>query len=215
LKVRISAKIPYTIHRIAKLGVRLKIKYLSHACFELSNGMTILIDPYFEGNDTPDLVLVTHEHFDHGADAARFNCPKVCPPNCDYPSKIEMKIGDKIDVMGMPIEMISASHHQSGYPTGYVFQFEGKRIAHLGDTYIDGVSSIENVDILFVPIGGHFTMDIDEAIEALKTIRPKVAIPMHYNTFPEIQADPLEFKEKAESQGFSVTVIDIGQEIEE
>jgi L-ascorbate metabolism protein UlaG (beta-lactamase superfamily) len=202
--------------------VRLKIKYMSHACFELSNAMTILIDPYFEGNDTapeysgmPDLVLVTHEHFDHGTDAARFNCPKVCPPNCDYPNKIEMKIGDKIDVMGMPIEMISASHHQSGYPTGYVFQFESKRIAHLGDTYIDGVSRIENLDILFIPIGGHFTMDIDEAIEALKTIQPKVAIPMHYNTFPEIQADPLEFKEKAEKQGFSVTVIDIGQEIDQ
>jgi L-ascorbate metabolism protein UlaG (beta-lactamase superfamily) len=202
--------------------VRLKIKYLSHACFELSNGKTILIDPFFEGNETapdysgmPDLVLVTHEHFDHGVDAARFNSPKVCPPNCDYPNKIEMKIGDKIDVMGIPIEMISASHHQSGYPTGYVFEFEGKRIAHLGDTYIDGVSRIENVDILFVPIGGHFTMNIEEAIEALKTIQPKVAIPMHYNTFPEIQADPSEFKEEAEKQGFSVTVIEIDEEIEQ
>jgi L-ascorbate metabolism protein UlaG (beta-lactamase superfamily) len=210
------------VPRIASRGVRLKIKYLSHACFELSNGKTILIDPFFEGNETapdytgrPDLVLVTHEHFDHGADAARFNCPKVCPPNCDYPNKIEMKVGDKIDVMGIPIEMINASHHQSGYPTGYVFEYEGKRIAHLGDTYIDGVSRIENVDILFIPIGGHFTMNIDEAIEALKVIQPKIAIPMHYNTFPEIQADPLEFKEKAEGEGFSVTVIDIDQQIDQ
>ncbi|MCK4443792.1 MAG: MBL fold metallo-hydrolase, partial [Thermoplasmata archaeon] len=133
---------------------------------------------------------------------------------CDYPNKIEMKIGDKIDVMGIPIEMISASHHQSGYPTGYVFEYEGKRIAHLGDTYIDGVSRIENVDILFVPIGGHFTMNIEEAIEALRVIQPKLAIPMHYNTFPEIQADPLEFKEKAEDMGFAVTVMGIDEEVE-
>ncbi len=205
---------------MAERGLRLRIKYLSHACFELKNGKTILIDPYFEGNDNapdyagkPDLVLVTHEHFDHGADAAKFGCPKVCPPNCDYTNKIEMKIGDKIDVMGIPIEMISASHHQSEYPTGFVFQYGGKRIAHLGDTYLDGVSRIENVDILFVPIGGYFTMNIDEAVEALKIIRPKLAIPMHYNTFPEIQADPFEFKEKAEAQGFSVLVMDIDQEV--
>jgi L-ascorbate metabolism protein UlaG (beta-lactamase superfamily) len=58
-------------------------------------------------------------------------------------------------------------------------------------------------------------MNIEEAIEALKTIQPKVAIPMHYNTFPEIQADPSEFKEEAEKQGFSVTVIEIDEEIEQ
>ena len=199
----------------------MKIRYLSHACFELKNGKTILIDPYFEGNDLapdyagrPDLVLVTHEHFDHGVDAARFESTKVCPPNCEYPNSIKMKIGDKIEVMGIPLEMISASHHQSGYPTGYVFEFEGKKIAHLGDTYIDGVSKIESVDILFCPIGGHFTMNVDEAVEALEIIRPQLAIPMHYNTFPEIQADPQEFKEKAEAQGFKILVLDVDQEVE-
>lgn len=199
----------------------MKIKYLSHACFELRNEKTILIDPYFEGNDLapdytgrPDLVLVTHEHFDHGKDAGRFDCTKICPPNCQYPNSVEMKIGDKTEVMSIPIEMISASHHQSGYPTGYVFEYEGKRIAHLGDTYLDGVSPIENVNILFCPIGGHFTMNVDEAVEALKIIRPELTIPMHYNTFPEIQADPQEFKEKAESEGFKVLVLEIDQENE-
>lgn len=202
-------------------GVKLRIRYLSHACFELKDGKTILIDPYFEGNDLapdytgrPDLVLVTHEHFDHGVDAARFDCTKISPPNCEYPNRIEMKIGDRMEVMGIPIEMINASHHQSGYPTGYVFVFEGKKIAHLGDTYLDGVSPIENVDILFCPIGGHFTMNIDEALEALKIIQPKLAIPMHYNTFPEIQADPLEFKQKAEELGFQVLALEIDEETE-
>ena len=198
----------------------MKIRYLSHACFELRNKKTILIDPYFSGNplapkytDKPDLVLVTHEHFDH-VDASRFDCAVVCPSACKFKKSEIMKVGDKKTIDGVNIEMISASHYQSKYPTGYIIEFEGKRIAHLGDTYFDGVKKLPNIDVLLIPIGGHFTMNINEAIKALKIINPKLAIPMHYNTFPEIKANPEDFKIKAEKEGFKVRVLKIGEEAE-
>jgi L-ascorbate metabolism protein UlaG (beta-lactamase superfamily) len=68
--------------------------------------------------------------------------------------------------------------------------------------------------VFFVPIGGYFTMSIDEAVEALKIIKPKLSIPMHYNTFPQIKADPEEFEKKANKEGFKVKVLKIGEELE-
>lgn len=198
----------------------MKITYLSHSCFEIKNEKTLLIDPYFSGNPLappyegkPDLILVTHEHHDH-SDISQFDSPVVCPPTFKTKNSQEMKVGEKKTVEGIEIEMVSSSHHQSKYPTGFVFEIEGKRLYHSGDTYLDGVKPLGNIDIFFVPIGGYYTMNIDEAVEALKIIKPKLVIPMHYNTFPQIQADPEEFKVKAEKEGFRVKVLKIGEEIE-
>lgn len=196
---------------------------MSHACFELSNGKTILIDPYFTGNrlapeyrGKPDIILVTHEHFDHFDKAFIKRYPKakvVVPPVCQYPGAIVMRVGDRREIDGVKVEMIAASHHQSKYPTGYLIDFEGKKMAHLGDCYLDGVKPLNDVDILFIPIGGTYTMNVEEALEALDIIKPKLAIPMHYNTFPEIRADPEEFRRRAEVKGYKVRVIGIGEEV--
>lgn len=203
-------------------GVRVKITYLSHACFELTNTKTILIDPFFEGNKNappytgyPDIILVTHEHRDH-SDAQQFSSLVVCPDTCKnkFTETVTMTIGEKKTVQGIPIEMVKASHHQSGYPTGYIIELEGKRIYHMGDTYLEGVRNYGNVDILFVPIGGYYTMNIEEALEALRIVKPTLAIPMHYNTFPQIKADPLEFKQLAEDDGFTVKVFNFGETAE-
>lgn len=199
----------------------LKITWLSHSCFEFKlPSKTILVDPFFSGNSLapsyngkPDLVFVTHSHFDH-ADAKKFDCTVVCPSTCKFKKTLIMKVGDKRNVEGVDVEMISASHHQDSYPTGYIFELEGKRIAHLGDTYIDGVKKLPNIDLLLLPIGGFFTMTIDEAVKALEIISPKLAIPMHYNTLPQIKADPSDFKQKAEKKGFKVRVLKIGETIE-
>jgi L-ascorbate metabolism protein UlaG (beta-lactamase superfamily) len=200
---------------------RLKVTWLSHSCFEFNTqGKTILIDPFFSGNKLappysgkPDVVLVTHSHFDH-ADAKRFDSTVICPSTCKFKKSVTMKIGDKKNVEGINVEMISASHHQDSYPTGYILELEGKRIAHLGDTYIDGVKKLPNIDLLLLPIGGYYTMNIDEAVKALEIVTPKLAIPMHFNTLGEIKADPNEFKAKAEKKGFKVRVLRIGETIE-
>ena len=200
----------------------MRIRYLSHACFELRNEKTILIDPYFEGNrlappysGKPDFILVTHEHYDH-SDVSRFDCQVICPPICDFANARKMKIGEEIEIDGIKVKMLPSSHYQSKYPTGFLIEFEGKRLYHPGDTYLDGIQKLGDlgeIDVFFVPIGGVFTMNIDEAVEALKIIKPKLAITMHFNTIPQIKADPQEFKEKAEKEGFKVRVLRIGEEM--
>ena len=197
----------------------MKIKYLSHSCFEIKNKKIILIDPFFSKNPLapdykgkPDLILVTHEHFDH-SDTLRFDSLVICPIGLKIKNSQEMKIGEKKIIEDIKIEMVSSSHHQSKYPTGFIIEIEGKRLYHPGDTYLDGIKPLGGVDIFFVPIGGYYTMNIDEAIEALKIIKPKLAIPMHYKTLPQIQAEPKEFKTKAEKEGFKVKILKIGEEI--
>ncbi len=189
------------------------IKYITHACFEISNKKKILIDPYFKENPTmptyngkPDIILITHEHFDH-VDAGGFNSTVIAPSTVNFKNQITMKIGDEKEIDGIKIKMIKASHHQSKNPTGYVITIDGKKIAHLGDTYIDGVSYLGDIDLLLLPIGGYYTMNINEALKALEIIKPKKAIPMHYNTFDEIKADPEIFRRNAVKIGYDVVVL--------
>jgi len=199
--------------------MNVNITYLSHACFELTDTKIILIDPFFEGNKNapaykknPDIILVTHEHADH-SDAGRFDSLVVCPHTCKNKFKTvePMRIGEIKTIHGISIEMVKASHHQSEYPTGYIFQLEGKRIYHMGDTYLEGVRNYGTIDILFIPIGGYYTMDSEEALEALRIVNPRLTIPMHYSTFLQIKADPFHFKELAEDEGFKIKVFNIGE----
>ena len=86
-----------------------------------------------------------------------------------------------------------------GNPCGFVIEINGKKLYHAGDTgltYDMKLLETEKIDIAFLPIGGNYTMDIDDAVRAVDFIKPKLTIPMHYNTFGVIKADPLEFKEK-------------------
>ena len=198
----------------------MKITWLSHACFEIKTDKTILIDPYFKDNplapkyqEHPDLILVTHEHFDH-ADVSNFESKIVCPPNMELENSIKMKIGDVQEIDGIKIVMVESSHDRSEYATGYILEIDGKRLYHPGDTYVDAVKNRGEIDVFFVPIGGFYTMNIDEAIQALQIVKPKLTIPMHYNTFDKIKADPKEFKQKAEQLGFIVKVLNIGETIE-
>lgn len=94
-----------------------------------------------------------------------------------------------------------------GNPCGFVIEVNGKKLYHAGDTGLTMDMKLlesENIDVALIPIGGNYTMDIDDAVRAVEFIKPKVTIPMHYNTFPVIIANPEEFKEKNKS---SKTVI--------
>ena len=183
-----------------------------------------MIDPYFSGNEfapkyegKPDLVLVTHEHNDH-SDVEKFDTQITAPANCRFKRMISMGVGDSLNIGDADIKMVKASHARaparpSQLAAGYIIAYGGKRIYHAGDTYLDGIKNYGTIDVMMVPIGGHYTMNIDEAIEALKIVKPQLAIPMHYNTFPEIKADPKEFQSKAEKEGFKAQVMEFGQEI--
>ncbi len=127
-----------------------------------------------------------------------------------------MSVGEIKTFDGLRVEMISASHNRppaspSPLAAGYALEFEGRRIAHLGGTFLDGVKRLSFIDVLLVPIGGGPTMDVDEAVKALRIIKPKLAVPMHFQTFRGIRAGAERFRVKADEAGFQVKVLRIGE----
>ncbi len=106
----------------------------------------------------------------------------------------------------------------AGEPAGIIIHADGKTIYHTGDTglFLDMklISEMNGpIDYMLLPIGDNFTMNITDAVRAAELVRPKMAIPMHYNTFPAIEADPREFKHKVEAVGINSRVLDYGEEI--
>ncbi|MCG8541211.1 MAG: metal-dependent hydrolase [Clostridia bacterium] len=89
-----------------------------------------------------------------------------------------------------------------GNPCGFVIEVDGKKIYHAGDTGLTmdmKLLETENIDLAILPIGGNFTMDIDDAVRAVEFIKPKKIIPIHYDTFPIIKACPQEFKDRVKN----------------
>ena len=105
-----------------------------------------------------------------------------------------------------------------GEPAGVIITINGKSIYHTGDTglFYDMklIGEMDSIDYMLLPIGDNFTMGITDAVKAVELANPGVAIPMHYNTFPVIEADPEEFKNKVESVGKGCLVLEYGQEID-
>jgi L-ascorbate metabolism protein UlaG (beta-lactamase superfamily) len=98
-----------------------------------------------------------------------------------------------------------------GNPGGFVIELGGKKVYHAGDTgltYDMKLLEDEKIDVAFLPIGGNYTMDIDDAVKACDFIKAKIVVPMHYNTFGLISADPQIFKNKAPSE---VVILDVNE----
>ena len=72
----------------------------------------------------------------------------------------------------------------------------------------------ENIDVALLPIGGYYTMDVQDAARAVKMIKPRVVIPMHYNTCPRIEADPQEFAGLVGEMFTAVKILDPGEEFD-
>ena len=160
------------------------ITWHGHACFELGNNVKILFDPH-DGKSiglkppvaTPDVVLVSHHHFDHNATRAIHGKFKIY----DYPGKF--REGD-VDIVGF-----RAYHDEfGGKRRGEIIMFkvimDDMHFLHVGDlghVLPDSqIAEIEPVDVLFIPVGGVFTVDAKKAYRVMEKIEPKVVIPMHY-----------------------------------
>lgn len=204
----------------------MKLDWYGHSSFGIfSEGKMIYIDPYQLPEDPKkaDLILVTHEHSDHLAnikELRRSDTTIVGPEGCK--EKLEdikvIEEGDQVKVKGFKVEAVSAynfrrsrspgnPYHPRGLGVGYIVTVEGKRIYHAGDTdLIDEMEGL-NVDIALLPIGGTYTMDVEEAINAAITIHPRVAVPMHYNTVEGTEADPEEFINGLQGTGIKVEVL--------
>ncbi|MFH1586438.1 MAG: metal-dependent hydrolase [Candidatus Diapherotrites archaeon] len=151
------------------------------------------------------LILVTHEHFDHcdrqaieciaKRDSACVVAHESVMRNLDIPDTLKkpVSIGENINFKGAAVKAFPAHHPSSFYPMSFLLTCDNLSLFHAGDTDIlDAFNSI-TPDIALLPIGGNMTMDLIDAVKVTKTMKPRAAIPMHYNTFDFIMADPSEF----------------------
>ena len=106
----------------------------------------------------------------------------------------------------------------TGCPVGYLFEIEGKRIFHAGDTCLNSemkvLGEVYKPDVAILPIGSRFTMDIENAVIASKWIGAETVIPMHYNTFPQVSADTNLFKQEIAKIGKKPVVMSIEEVVE-
>ncbi len=209
-----------------------------------NEGKVILIDPYITGNPTSpvkvedvhaDYIVLTHGHGDHLGDAMtiaeRDNCLIIAVNElADYIAAKgynahNMHIGGGYNFEFGRVKFTIAHHGSKtpdgeyvGEPAGVILSIDGKNIYHCGDTglFYDMklIGEMTPIDYMLLPIGDNFTMGIDDAVKAVELTNPKVAIPIHYNTFPVINADPNEFKQKVEALGKKSIVLKYGEEIE-
>ncbi|MCK4244708.1 MAG: MBL fold metallo-hydrolase [Candidatus Omnitrophica bacterium] len=188
------------------------IRWLGHASFKITDNKIIYLDPWkLADGEKADLILITHSHYDH---CSREDITKIQKPEtvivapADAASQLTgnvkvAKTGDKITAAGIEIEVVCAYNSEKNFHpkaaggVGYILTIEGKRIYHTGDT--DLIPEMEGIkaDVLLVPVGGTYTMDAREAAEAVKLIKPEIAIPMHYGDIVGSPEDAEEFKKLA------------------
>ncbi|WP_436854103.1 metal-dependent hydrolase [Staphylococcus caeli] len=187
-----------------------------------------------------DYIILTHGHADHFGDtvalANRNHATVIGSAELgDYLTTYHnvenvrpMNIGGKANFEFGSVKYVQAFHSSSltddngipvylGMPMGIVLEIEGKTIYHTGDTGLFSdmklIADRHPVDVCFIPIGDNFTMGIDDASYAINNfIKPKISVPVHYDTFELIEQNPNEFKEAV--QVGDVQILKPGEEVQ-
>ncbi len=170
-----------------------------------------------------DYILVTHGHGDHLGDTLDIakKHGSIVISNFEIGLYLQKKgldrvhtmhIGGSYDFGDLWVKMTPALHGSSivengevlygGNPGGFLIQMDSKVIYHAGDTGLTKDMELlgdAGIDVAFLPIGGNYTMDVKDAVRATGMISPKVVVPIHYGTWPLIEADPREFCSKVEN----------------
>lgn len=180
-------------------------------------------------------IFITHGHSDHMGDTEFFAHKYGSLIICNYEIGTylsskgldvhKMHVGGRVQLDFGTVKMTSAVHGSGietedgflygGNPGGYVISIGDRKIYHAGDTGLTMDMKLlqdEKIDAALLPIGGNFTMDIEDAVKAVGFIKPKLTVPMHYSTFDLIKADPAEFKEKVKTA--EVYILQPGESIE-
>lgn len=164
----------------------MEIKWLGHSCFRIKTKNTVIItDPYSPdygytlGKQTADIVTVSHQHADHNYTEGVGGEARVIKGPGEYEIKDAIIIG------------VSSYHDDQkgelrGKNTVYVIEVDGVSLCHLGDVgHIptdEQLDELGKVDILFLPVGGKYTVNAQMASQIVRKIEPKIVIPMHYKT---------------------------------
>jgi L-ascorbate metabolism protein UlaG (beta-lactamase superfamily) len=200
-----------------------KMIWHGHACFELQGeSVTIVTDPFKligipEPKASADIVLCSHSHGDHNN----------AKPILGKEGKVlEGFVGQK-EVKGVPIKGVAAFHDDAagskhGKNSIYTFSLDGVQFCHLGDLGHDlpaaTVKDIGRVDVLFIPVGGFFTIGPETASEVCEKLKPRIIIPMHYrihglsSTFDSLKPVDAFLEGKKNIERTKGSVITIGKD---
>ena len=180
------------------------------------DGLTLYIDPWGTPEDAPpgDLILITHAHQDHfqpeeierlRADRTHVVAPRDVA-DCMTGAITPVEPGGSYEVAGVRFSTVPAYntreealdfHPRANRWVGYVVDLGGTRYYHAGDT--DHAAELDDVttDVAFLPVGGHFTMNVDEAAGLARSIAPTVAVPFHYGFVVGSASDGDRFRQAA------------------
>jgi L-ascorbate metabolism protein UlaG (beta-lactamase superfamily) len=219
-----------------------EIRFLGHAAIELTHdGTTVLVDPFLTGNPKAAIaagdvsatsILLTHGHGDHLGDTV----PIAQRTGASVTAIVELagevgaegvdvhdpNLGGTVKFDWGWVKLVPAWHTSTtpkgtvNTPAGLLINFKDTIVYHLGDTALFSdlqlVGKRTPIDVALMCIGGHYTMDRTDAVDAAELIGAKTVIPCHYNTFPPIETDAQAFKSDVESSTRSnVVVLDPGQ----
>ncbi len=170
----------------------MKIKWYGHAAFRITTdqGVSIIIDPYESGAfggalaygriaENADIVLTTHDHEDH-------NYIKDIKGKFVHISKAGSYEAKGVKIKGVPSFHDSSQGRERGNNIIFVIEADGLRVAHMGDlghTLGKGtLHDMGSIDVMFLPVGGFYTIDPREATMVMESVKPAITIPMHYKT---------------------------------
>jgi len=207
------------------------IHWLGHDSFRLDGSSTVYIDPWKLGAGAPraDLVLVTHDHFDHFSpdDIARVATPRttlIGPTSViaqvDGVAAVTLSAGETATVGGVTVTAVPAYnidkfrqpgevfHPRAAGGLGYIVEMDGRRIYHAGDT--DAIPEMRDVrcDVALLPVSGTYVMTAEEAAEACRMISATAVVPMHFGDIVGTAADAARFEGLC---GTPVTVLPLEQ----
>lgn len=192
-----------------------RIHWLGHDAVRIDGPVTIYFDPYkISGGPQADLILISHDHYDHCSpeDIEKIAGPetiivtvKSCLTKLSGRTKV-VTPGDTLTVKGIPIKVVPAYnvdkkfHPRVNRWLGFIVEVDGVKVYHAGDT--DRIPEMDEIetDIAFLPVSGTYVMTAEEAAEAALTIKPALAIPMHYGTLVGNAADAERFKQLLEGK---------------
>ncbi|MBM7563964.1 metal-dependent hydrolase [Paenibacillus sacheonensis] len=189
-----------------------------------------------------DAVLLTHAHQDHILDAAPIAIANNDAPVVSIvelaaymswqgvKNSVGMNMGGTFDLGFAQAKMVQAFHSSgivieetkqilyAGMPAGFLVFAEGLTILHAGDTSLFGdmklIGDRHPIDVVFLPIGDHYTMGPDDALQAAQWYNAKLTVPIHHSTFPGIKQDAEQFVRRLEDLGLKGKVMEPGDELE-
>jgi L-ascorbate metabolism protein UlaG (beta-lactamase superfamily) len=215
----------------------MEIRFLGHAAFTISDGdSTVLIDPFLTGNPKAAIaaddvaattILLTHGHQDHYGDTVEI--AKRTGATVIAITELAGEIGEEgVDVRDPNlggtvktdwgwVKVVPAWHTSTtpkgmvNTPAGLLVNYKDTIVYHLGDTCLFSdlqlVGKRQPIDVALMCIGGHYTMDRTDAVDAAGLVGAKTVIPCHYDTFPPIETDAEAFRSDVESATSSHVVV--------